>query len=164
MGGDVRLRRDGPRRRACPGVSAGRGVLASRAGPRVRIRPVPNDPCAGTPAPITFTFRFASGRLQIFDPPTGKKGFDGGYSLVDDVMTIRDATMANIEGTYRVAYRLDGDRVSFDLLGSAGKLTRSSSRRGSRPTSPASAERAHVERRSQPDPIAAGWSALRTNA
>jgi hypothetical protein len=32
-------------------------------------------------------------------------------------MMIRDAGMGNINGTYRLRFRRDGDRVSFRLLG-----------------------------------------------
>lgn len=79
------------------------------------------DPCAGNPPSLTHTFRFDDGRLLLFDAPAGQEGFDGGYEVRGDVLTIRDATSNNIVGTYRVAYRLDGDRLTFDLLGRGGK-------------------------------------------
>ena len=81
----------------------------------------PTEPCAGDPPPLTHTLRLDDGRLLIFDAPTGQEGFDGGYELDGDVMTIRDATSNNVVGTYRVAYRLDGDRLTFDLLGRGGR-------------------------------------------
>jgi hypothetical protein len=80
-----------------------------------------SDPCAGNPPPLTYHIRFANGRLQVFDPPDDAEGFDGGYELHGDRMTIRDATTNNIVGTYEVAYQLDGDRLTFDILGRGGR-------------------------------------------
>jgi hypothetical protein len=76
----------------------------------------PNDPCNGAPDPITFTLRFDRGRLLIYGPD-GSQGFDGGYEVHGDVMTIRDAGMDNIDGSYELRFRLSKDRVSFRLLG-----------------------------------------------
>src|SRR5262245_164986 len=81
----------------------------------------PEDPCAGNPAPVAYRFQFADGHLRIFDPPTGREGFAGEYELEGDVLKVRDREGDNIVGTYRVAYRLDGDTLSFDLLGRGGK-------------------------------------------
>jgi hypothetical protein len=78
------------------------------------------DPCQGTVQEVSFTFRFTDGRLQIFDPPDGQEGFDGRYLLHDGEMTIDDGGDRNIVGRYEVAYRIDGDHVTFDLLGRAG--------------------------------------------
>jgi hypothetical protein len=75
------------------------------------------DPCQAVPEPLVYVFRFADGRLQIFDPPDLQEGFDGSYAIRGDMMTISDRTERNIEGSYRVAFRIDGDRVSFDLIG-----------------------------------------------
>jgi len=80
----------------------------------------PNDPCAADPPPLTYTFMFRDGRLQIFDAPTGSEGFDGRYELDGDVMKVSDAGN-NIVGTYRVAYRLGAGTLSLDLLGRAGR-------------------------------------------
>jgi hypothetical protein len=76
----------------------------------------PNDPCRGAPDPITFTIRFDRGRLLIYGPD-GSMGFDGGYEMHGDIMTIRDAGMGNISGSYELRFRLNKDRVSFQLLG-----------------------------------------------
>jgi hypothetical protein len=64
-------------------------------------------------------FRFAGGRLQIFDPPDLQEGFDGHYVVRGDIITISDGSNRNIDGRYRVSFRIEGDRVTFDLLGSA---------------------------------------------
>ncbi len=76
----------------------------------------PNDPCRGAPDPITFTVRFDRGRLLIYGPD-GSMGFDGGYEMHGDIMTMRDAGMGNISGSYELRFRLNKDRVSFQLLG-----------------------------------------------
>jgi hypothetical protein len=76
----------------------------------------PNDPCSGAPDPITFTLRFDRGRLLIYGPD-GSEGFDGGYDVHGNILAIRDAENANIDGTYDLRFRLNDDRVSFRLLG-----------------------------------------------
>jgi hypothetical protein len=76
-------------------------------------------PCRDAPQPLTSMFRFTDGRLQIFDPPDLFEGFDGHYEMRDGVITISDGSDRNIDGRYRVAFRIDGDRVTFDLLGRA---------------------------------------------
>ena len=75
------------------------------------------DPCQAVPEPLVYVFRFADGRLQVFDPPDLREGFDGSYVVRGDVITISDGSDRNIEGRYRVAFRIEGDRVSFDLIG-----------------------------------------------
>jgi hypothetical protein len=80
------------------------------------LGPDPNDPCAGAPGPVRFNLRFDGGRLLIYGPD-GSMGFNGGYEVHGDVMTIRDAGTDNINGSYELRFRLDGDRVSFRLLG-----------------------------------------------
>jgi hypothetical protein len=62
-------------------------------------------------------FRFTDGRLLIFDPPHLQEGFDGWYAIHGHVITIRDGGTRNIEGRYRVAFRIDGDTLTFHLLG-----------------------------------------------
>lgn len=76
----------------------------------------PNDPCRGAPDPITFTLRFDRGRLLIYGPD-GREGFDGGYEVHGDVMTIRDAGTSNIDGSYELKFHLNKDQASFQLLG-----------------------------------------------
>ena len=80
------------------------------------LGPDPNDPCAGALDPITFTLRFDRGRLLIYGPD-GSEGFNGGYEVHGNIMTIRDAGTDNINGSYDVRFRLNNDRVSFQLLG-----------------------------------------------
>jgi hypothetical protein len=83
------------------------------------LGPDPNDPCSGAPDPITFTLRFDRGRLLIYGPD-GSMGFDGGYEVRGDIMTIGDArrdNRGNINGSYDLRFRLHKDRVSFQLLG-----------------------------------------------
>jgi hypothetical protein len=77
------------------------------------------DPCRDVPEPLVRVFRFANGRLQIFDPPDLQEGFDGSYEIQGNTITINDGSGRNIEGTYRVAFRIEGDRVTFDLIGRA---------------------------------------------
>lgn len=80
------------------------------------LGPDPNDPCTGAPDPITFTLRFDRGRLLIYGPD-GSMGFDGGYEVHRGVMTIRDAGIDNINGSYELTVRLSEDQASFQLLG-----------------------------------------------
>jgi hypothetical protein len=76
----------------------------------------PNHPCKGATQPITFTLRFDRGRLLIYGPD-GSEGFDGGYVVRGDIMTVRDAGTRNINGHYEMRFRLERDRASFQLLG-----------------------------------------------
>lgn len=78
-----------------------------------------NHPCRSVPEPLVRMFRFSGGRLQIFDPPDLQEGFDGTYVIRGETITISDASGRNIAGRYRVAFRIDGDRVTFDLIGRA---------------------------------------------
>jgi hypothetical protein len=80
------------------------------------LGPDPNDPCVGAPDPIMFSLRFDRGRLLIYGPDASM-GFDGGYEVHGDILTIRDAEMGNIDGSYDLRFRLNDDRVSFRLLG-----------------------------------------------
>jgi hypothetical protein len=80
------------------------------------LGPDRNHPCRGASAPISFTLRFDRGRLLIYGPD-GSEGFDGGYEIRGNVMTIRDAGMGNINGSYQLRFRLHEDRASFRLLG-----------------------------------------------
>jgi hypothetical protein len=77
------------------------------------------DPCQAVSEPFVHMFRFADGRLQIFDPPDLREGFDGSYVIRGDIMTISDGSGRNIDGRYRVAFHIEGDRVTFDLIGRA---------------------------------------------
>jgi hypothetical protein len=77
------------------------------------------DPCRNVPEPLVRMFRFADGRLQIFDPPDLQEGFDGSYVIRGDTIIISDGSDRNIDGRYRVAFRIEGDQVTFDLIGRA---------------------------------------------
>ena len=74
-------------------------------------------PCRAVTEPLTRTIQFSDGRLQVFDPPDSREGFDGRYAIEGDVVTIRDPATQNIRGSYRLTFTIDGDRVSFHLLG-----------------------------------------------
>ena len=74
-------------------------------------------PCRAVTGPLTRTFRFSDGRLQTFDPPDNQEGFEGRYEIQGDVVTIRDPVTQNIQGSYRLTFMIDGDRVAFHLLG-----------------------------------------------
>ena len=78
--------------------------------------PDEQDPCAGSPAELTYTLRFASDRLQIFDRGPAE-GFDGKYELDGDVLTIRDPRTRNIDGGYRLNVEIGSDSLTFRLLG-----------------------------------------------
>ena len=75
------------------------------------------DPCRAVTGPLMRTLRFSDGRLLIFDPPDMQEGFDGGYAIDGDVLTIRDGASGNIRGSYRMVFQVEGDRVSFHLIG-----------------------------------------------
>ena len=77
------------------------------------------NPCRAVVDQLEYMFRFSDGRLQIFDPPDLQEGFDGSYRIRGDTITISDGGDRNIDGRYRVVFRIDGDRVTFDLLGRA---------------------------------------------
>jgi hypothetical protein len=49
--------------------------------------------------------------------PDGSEGFDGGYEVRGNIMTIRDAGTRNIKGSYELRFRRNNDRASFQLLG-----------------------------------------------
>jgi hypothetical protein len=75
----------------------------------------PDDPCAGSPPPLSNTFRFTGERLLIFDGRP--EGFDGRYELDGDVLTIRDPRRANIDGEYQVRVEIGPNTLTFELLG-----------------------------------------------
>jgi len=78
------------------------------------------DPCRTVTEPLTRTIRFSDGRLLIFDPPDMQEGFDGNYAIHGTVVTIGDGTSRNIRGRYRMSFRIEGDEVTFDLIGRGG--------------------------------------------
>ena len=79
--------------------------------------PDADDPCAGSPPPLSTTFRFTGERLLIFDGRP--EGFDGRYDLDGDVLTIRDPRTGNIQGEYQVRVTFGEDVLRFELLGAA---------------------------------------------
>jgi hypothetical protein len=77
----------------------------------------PPDPCASLPEDLTFTFRFSNGRLWIFDGGNLTEGFDGRYELLGaHVLRFGD----RIDGPFRARFELEGDRITFDLMGRGG--------------------------------------------
>jgi hypothetical protein len=79
--------------------------------------PDEDDPCAGSPPPLSTTFRFTGERLLIFDGRP--EGFDGRYDLDGNVLTIRDPRSSNIQGEYQVRVTFGDDVLRFELLGDA---------------------------------------------
>lgn len=77
--------------------------------------PEQGDPCAGSPPPLSSTFRFTGDRLLIFDGRP--EGFDGRYELEGDVLTIRDPRTGNINGDYQVRVEIGTDTLTFELIG-----------------------------------------------
>jgi RNA polymerase sigma factor (sigma-70 family) len=83
-----------------------------------------DDPCGRSDTPVGYKFRFDHGRLLIFDRDLQgdlPEGFDGRYEIDGDAITISDGEYDNILGRYRVAFRIEGDQVMFDLLGRGGR-------------------------------------------
>jgi len=73
--------------------------------------------CAGAPNRFTRIARFQDGRLVLFEgPPPQQAGLDASYEIVDDhTFTASDAGQ-NIDGTYTFNYRINGDRLTVDVL------------------------------------------------
>lgn len=80
-------------------------------------RPSSAHLCAGAPSKFTTIARFQDGRLVLFEgPPPQQVGLDASYEIVDDhTFTASDAGQ-NINGTYTFNYRLEGDRLTVDVL------------------------------------------------
>ena len=76
-----------------------------------------SDPCASTREPMTFTLRFSNGHLWIFDGADMTEGLDGDYELLGGgILRFGDG----IDGPFRASFEIDGDQVTFDLLGRGG--------------------------------------------
>ncbi len=73
---------------------------------RVRESPSRSHACSGSPTAA------CSSSIRPL-----QEGFDGWYAIHGHVITIRDGGTRNIEGRYRVAFRIDGNTVTFHLLG-----------------------------------------------
>jgi hypothetical protein len=77
----------------------------------------PTDPCAAGPTPMRFTLRFSNGHVWVFDGQHYTEGFDGDYEqLSRNVVRFGDS----IDGPFRARFRIEGDRVTFDLIGRGG--------------------------------------------
>jgi hypothetical protein len=77
----------------------------------------PSDPCASDPPPMTFTLRFSNGHVWVFDGGEFTEGFDGDYELVGrNILRFGD----RIDGPFRAKFKIEGDRVTFDLIGRGG--------------------------------------------
>ncbi len=77
----------------------------------------PSDPCASTGEPMTFTLRFSNGHLWIFDGGDMTEGLDGDYDLLEGrILRFGD----RIDGPFRARFDIDGNRVTFDLIGRGG--------------------------------------------
>jgi len=77
----------------------------------------PSNPCASTTEPMTFTLRFSNGHLWIFDGGAMTEGLDGDYELLGGrILRFGDG----IDGPFRARFEIDGDRVTFDLIGRGG--------------------------------------------
>jgi hypothetical protein len=78
--------------------------------------PSRTHPCAGAPSRFKRIARFQDGRLVLFDGPLLKADLNADYQVVDDhTFTANDAGQ-NIDGTYTFNYRIDGNRLTVDVL------------------------------------------------
>jgi hypothetical protein len=73
-------------------------------------------PCRGAPSKSKRIARFQDGRLILFDGPLLEADLNASYQVVDDhTFTANDAGQ-NIDGTYTFKYRIDGNRLTVDVL------------------------------------------------
>ena len=87
-------------------------------GPPEEAPDEPADPCVTLPETTTFTIRFSNGRLWVFDGGKLIEGFDGNYELLGPrVLEFGD----QVDGPFRARFDVDGDRVTFDLVGVGGR-------------------------------------------
>jgi hypothetical protein len=78
--------------------------------------PSSTHPCAGAPSKFKRIARFQDGRLVLFDGPLLEADLNASYQVVDDhTFTANDAGQ-NIDGTYTFKYRIDGNRLTVDVL------------------------------------------------
>ena len=76
-----------------------------------------SDPCASAPPPMSFTLRFSNGHVWVFDGGEFTEGFDGDYERVGpDTIRFGDG----VDGPFRARFEIEGDRVTFDLIGRGG--------------------------------------------
>ena len=73
--------------------------------------------CAGAPSKFTRIARFQDGRLVLFEgPPPQQAGLEARYQVVDDHTFTASDGGQNINGIYTFKYRIDGDRLTVDVL------------------------------------------------
>jgi len=73
--------------------------------------------CAGAPSKFTRIARFQDGRLVLFEgPPPQQAGLEARYQVVDDHTFTASDGGQNINGTYTFNYRIDGDRLTVDVV------------------------------------------------
>jgi hypothetical protein len=78
--------------------------------------PASTHPCTGAPSKFKWLARFQDGRLVLFDGPLLKADLNASYQVVDDhTFTANDAGQ-NVDGTYTFKYRVDGNRLTVDVL------------------------------------------------
>ena len=78
--------------------------------------PSSTHPCARAPSKFKRLARFQDGRLVLFDGPLLEADLNASYQVVDDhTFTANDAGQ-NINGTYTFKYRIDGNRLTVDVL------------------------------------------------
>jgi len=78
------------------------------------------DPCAGSNEERTRIARIQDGHIIFFESPTFEPGLDALYELHGDRITANDGGQ-NFEGTYTFAFEVDGDELTFVLVGRGAK-------------------------------------------
>ena len=90
-------------------------------GSEFATNPSSAHPCAEPKAKVERIARFQDGHVLFFDPPNQELGLDATYNIVDDhTFTANDAGQ-NIEGTYTFRWHIQGDRLTFKLVGRAAR-------------------------------------------
>ena len=74
------------------------------------------DPCAGSTEELRRIARIQGGHIVFFDPPTFEPGLDALYELHGDRITANDGGQ-NFEGTYTFKFEVNGDELTFELVG-----------------------------------------------
>jgi hypothetical protein len=65
--------------------------------------------------------RFQDGHVLFFDPPNQELGLDATYNMVDDHTFSANDAGQNIDGTYTFRWHIQGDRLTFKLVGRAAR-------------------------------------------
>jgi hypothetical protein len=79
-----------------------------------------DEPCAGSSEELTRIARIDDGHIVFFDPPTMEPGLDAAYELHGDRISANDGGQ-NFEGTYVFEFEIDGDELTFELVGRGAK-------------------------------------------